>query len=576
MVDELTTRFGNDKGIGVAYIYCNFRRQDEQKVGDLLPNLLRQLVQGQQALPEDVRLLYDKHKHKHTRLSFDESLKALYSVTTSYSKVFIVVDALDECQASDGCRSRFLSEIFLLQSKCGVNFFATSRFIPAIMSEFSKSLSGEIRASDEDVRRYLEGHIRQLPSFVERNRLLQEEIKNKISEAVDGMFLLAQIYLSSLSDKPTAKSVKNSLKQFRKQNQGSSEAQKLEVLGHAYDEAMERINGQMSGFRDLAMKVLAWITCAKRPLTTSELQHALGVEIGESELDEDNLPQLEDIVSVCAGLITIDEESSIIRLVHYSTQEYFQRTQSQWFPNAEIDIATICVTYLSFDIFESGFCESDSEFEERLQSNKFYDYAAHKWGHHSRKASNVCQEVIDFLKSERKSEAASQGLLAFKRYPEDSYYSLRAPRQMSGLHLAAYFGLHAVINTIISFGQSVNLKNSLGRMPLVYAAGGRYEAVVKLLLEKGAELEPKERYNFTPLLSATVNGHEAVVKLLLEKGAELEIKNSFGCTPVSYAAEYGHEAVIKLLLEKGAKLETRIHFGRRPHSMQHQMVIRQL
>src|SRR5437016_1822632 len=36
VVDELTTRFGNDKSIGVAYIYCNFRRQDEQKIGDLL------------------------------------------------------------------------------------------------------------------------------------------------------------------------------------------------------------------------------------------------------------------------------------------------------------------------------------------------------------------------------------------------------------------------------------------------------------------------------------------------------------------------------------------------------------
>jgi hypothetical protein len=59
------------------------------------------------------------------------------------------------------------------------------------------------------------------------------------------------------------------------------------------------------------------------------------VEAGESELDEDNLPQIEDMVSVCAGLVTVDEESGIIRLVHYTTQEYFQRTQKIWFPDAE-------------------------------------------------------------------------------------------------------------------------------------------------------------------------------------------------------------------------------------------------
>jgi hypothetical protein len=38
-------------------------------------------------------------------------------------------------------------------------------------------------------------------------------------------------------------------------------------------------------------------TCAKRPLAPSELQHALAVEIGETQLDEENLPEVEDIVS---------------------------------------------------------------------------------------------------------------------------------------------------------------------------------------------------------------------------------------------------------------------------------------
>jgi hypothetical protein len=118
---------------------------------------------------------------------------------------------------------------------------------------------------------------------------------------------------------------------------------------HAYEGAIERINGQVKDQEELAKQVLWWITCAKSPLTTLELQHALAVEINESQLDKDNFPQVEDIVSVCAGLVTVDEESSIIRLVHYTTQEYFDRTRGKWFPNAEANIATICVTYLSFD-----------------------------------------------------------------------------------------------------------------------------------------------------------------------------------------------------------------------------------
>ncbi|KAK3896356.1 ankyrin repeat protein [Staphylotrichum tortipilum] len=111
---------------------------------------------------------------------------------------------------------------------------------------------------------------------------------------------------------------------------------------------MDRIEGQLKDQEELAKHILSWITCAKRPLSTMELQHALGVEVGETELDPDNIPLVEDIVSVCAGLVTVDEESGIIRLVHYTTQEYFVRTWKQWFPDAQVDITDICATYLSF------------------------------------------------------------------------------------------------------------------------------------------------------------------------------------------------------------------------------------
>jgi hypothetical protein len=39
------------KSIGIAYIYCNFRRQDEQKIDDLLASLLKQLAESQPSLP---------------------------------------------------------------------------------------------------------------------------------------------------------------------------------------------------------------------------------------------------------------------------------------------------------------------------------------------------------------------------------------------------------------------------------------------------------------------------------------------------------------------------------------------
>jgi hypothetical protein len=137
--------------------------------------------------------------------------------------------------------------------------------------------------------------------------------------------------------------------------------------------------------QQLARIVLSWITCAERPLTTRELQNAIAIEDDTPVFDEDNLTEVEDIVFVCAGLVTIDEESNIIRLVHYTTQEYFVQAQQQWFPDAQMNIAKACVTYLSFKDFGTGFRYTDEAFDARLQANTLYSYVARHWGNHVHK-----------------------------------------------------------------------------------------------------------------------------------------------------------------------------------------------
>jgi hypothetical protein len=221
---------------------------------------------------------------------------------------------------------------------------------------------------------------------------------------------------------------------------------------------MERIEGQLADQVELAKQVLLWITCGKRPLTTSELEHALAVEVGERELDEQNLPHIDDMVSVCTGLVTVDEESHIIRLVHYTTQKYLETHMFQLMPgddptisgtrgnnvdmaDAHKTITLTCVTYLSFNVFKSGMCLTDDEFEEQLRLNPLYDYAARNWGHHARETSivgllhdNAARNledhvhgavaevvlIVNFLENVTAVSGCSQAMLAmlaFRNYP---------------------------------------------------------------------------------------------------------------------------------------------------------------
>jgi hypothetical protein len=190
VVDYLSDKYRHASDNCIAYLYCNFRRKDEQKPVDLLASLFKQLLRGLPIIPDSVTRLYEYHRDKQTRPSFDEISKELHVVANFYSRCFVIIDALDECQVTDGGRRKFLSELFDLQTRAPASLFATSRFIPEIANEFAgKCATLEIHASDEDVRRYLDGQMTRLPSFVLRNADLQEEIKTEIVKAVQGMYV---------------------------------------------------------------------------------------------------------------------------------------------------------------------------------------------------------------------------------------------------------------------------------------------------------------------------------------------------------------------------------------------------
>ena len=129
-------------------------------------------------------------------------------------------------------------------------------------------------------------------------------------------FLLAQLHLDSLRGKTSAKILREALKRLPT---GSN------AYDNSYEEAMTRIEGQLEDRRKLAKQAIAWISCAKRPLTFRELEEALTVELGDTALDRQNISGVQDMVAFCAGLVAVDRESGIIRLVHYTTQEFFEQ-----------------------------------------------------------------------------------------------------------------------------------------------------------------------------------------------------------------------------------------------------------
>ena len=185
-----------------------------------------------------------------------------------------------------------------------------------------------------------------------------------------------------------------------------------EGLNNTYDETMKRIDSQHPDHATLARKTLYWIFYAFRPLTILELQHALAVETSDSNLDDDNIPEQELLLSVCNGLVTYEKEGGFLALVHYSFQQYLEQKAETLFPEAQVEIVRTCLTYLCFEDFAHGPCHEDQDFKVRLKRWPLLNYAAPGWGQHARQgAEEACRDmIVSFLSQSAKMSAAVQVL----------------------------------------------------------------------------------------------------------------------------------------------------------------------
>ena len=123
-------------------------------------------------------------------------------------------------------------------------------------------------------------------------------------------------------------------------------------LHQAFENTIQRIDREPTNRRQIAMQSLTWLSHALRPLRLEDLLHALATQIGDVDFDEDNLLQPRIIVESCFGLVVVDEQSSTVRLVHFTLQNFLQSYFENQFAAAGSYLTKTCPTYLCFSNFK--------------------------------------------------------------------------------------------------------------------------------------------------------------------------------------------------------------------------------
>lgn len=170
------------RDVRIVFIY--FNHKENPSAVDLLGSLLMQLLQQGTIISTAVCDLYAKHYQRNTRPSLAEISDLLVSESQNLSKVYIVVDALDECSAETNTKDKVLAAI---QRVPNLHLLVTSR--PHVdISQNINAVSLPIRADNYDIHAFIQNKLQEngnLKRYVKED--FKEELVSKVIKKSDGM-----------------------------------------------------------------------------------------------------------------------------------------------------------------------------------------------------------------------------------------------------------------------------------------------------------------------------------------------------------------------------------------------------
>ena len=314
-------------------------------------------------------------------------------------------------------------------------------------------------------------------------------------------FLLAQLHMDAMSNPDLLKF--------------SEVLQALRTLptklNDSYDKAMHRVQGH-------GRSLLRLVAYAQRPLSTKEVEHALGISFETDELLDEEIIPASALISRCAGLVTLDENYEVV-FSHYTIDGYFATRRSDFFEDGHRYMAEVCLHYLNLQELRKGPVQGEEEgaqFDARLKAYPFLEYASVFWGAHA----HACQDngtlelAYEFIRNEERRSTSVQALW-FSSHEKTKTW--RSRQEASPLRLAMYFKYEKLANRLLESGADANIQDVFGMTPLMWAAQVGGIEMTTRILKLPIPLNAINNDGETALHLAIAHRHEDVTAVLVDQ-----------------------------------------------------------
>ncbi|KAH6902662.1 ankyrin repeat-containing domain protein [Coprinopsis sp. MPI-PUGE-AT-0042] len=505
----------------LAFIY--FRYSEPLSIQDILESLVQQIVERHSDFIALVENLYAKHKHERTTPSQYDLVRLLSELVKNGKTIFVVLDALDELAVQD--RPILLE----LLASVEVKLFITSRPLETLQQNFSQAQFVKIEAHPSDIDLHIKESLRRNPDLKELVEGCEFEnwIIETIHEKYGGMFLHANLQLQALGRSFSIQDAEETLSQFPVE------------IGGAYLKTWERILGQGPKHANLAKLVFLWILHANGEMDITVLRHAIATCPDRHTFQAKRLIPEALLISVCCGLVSVDEKTRVIRLIHYTAKEIILPLVLESFPHPHTIPAQVCIAHLTVCGFQNVTFTSDKDLDEVLNEDPLLKYAHNSWDHHarqSRESAIVATALTDFV-------------LGCTKYPGWVYGFVMD--LMSPLHVAAMHGFEQLIQPAAQMQSPNALTTYYEVSPLMLACErGEEPCVVLLLALPSINVNLVDFSQSTAFMIASEQGHVAILRHLLKvPDLNINARHVDGWDALLWAVCFGRTDAVRLLLK---------------------------
>jgi ankyrin repeat protein len=358
-------------------------------------------------------------------------------------------------------------------------------------------------------------------------------------------FLLASLHVESL-----ASAAALSIRHVRK---------KLETLPTTlvgtYDEAMRRIEAQEPDHRAIALKALSWVSYAFRSLSLGELQHALAIEPGQSELDEELLMDGHSITALCAGLVIVDLGTNTVNLVHYTAKKYFESIRLVRFPGFHASITMSCATYLALRELK------DASVWQIARQYPLACYAAEYMGEHARHnpeetlEPSILQVICQLLSHPEKRKPLLSLLDGLDLIKSGFYYTTDAEPSAEGADSAVVEATVEVKSILLEERSTFSTAPTAAEDGEITLDRFEHDGCDFEALSWETKTKPSHMPEVTALHLAASMGLAKVASLLINEVKDIDAVDETGKTALAVAMERGFEKAVEFLVNSGASVD---------------------